>query len=92
MVQHQEITSAPSGIYSGQPQPNPKGHANAIILWSGIELEGPVDKRVINNVAGKSMEKEYEKVVDKDIEKELITVMTNIVDTYKAKEVVEKDK
>ncbi|MCI58995.1 hypothetical protein A2U01_0080250, partial [Trifolium medium] len=34
---------APAGIFPGQPQQNPKGQANAIILRSGTQVDGPAD-------------------------------------------------
>ena len=39
VAQHQASTAAPAGTFPGQPQPNPKGHANAVILRSGKELD-----------------------------------------------------
>lgn len=35
VAQQQATIVAPTGAFSGQPQPNPKGHANAITLQSG---------------------------------------------------------
>ena len=32
VAQHQASSAAPAGTFPGQPQPNPKGHANAITL------------------------------------------------------------
>ena len=48
MAQHQASTAAPAGTFPGQPQPYPKGHANAVILRSGKELDEPVDPRLQN--------------------------------------------
>lgn len=53
-------------MFLGQLQPNPKGHANIIMLQSGTELEGPVDKRVRDNVVGKNVEKDTDKVFEKE--------------------------
>ncbi|XP_050920308.1 uncharacterized protein LOC127137946 [Lathyrus oleraceus] len=62
---------------ANKPQPNPKGHANAIILRSGTELDGPTDPRSQNSSMhqdpGKVTEKECEQEEDKNeeaIEKE----------------------
>jgi hypothetical protein len=60
----QAPTAAPAGTFPEQPQPNPKGHANAITLRSGTELDGPTDPRLQNPAMhqdpGKINEKEYE--------------------------------
>jgi hypothetical protein len=48
VAQHQASTAAPVGTFPRQPQPNPKGHANAVILRSGKEVNGPVDPRLQN--------------------------------------------
>ena len=48
VAQQQASTTAPAGTFLGQPQPNPKGHANAVILRSGKEVDGPVDPRLQN--------------------------------------------
>lgn len=45
VAQQQATTAAPTGGFPGQPQPNPKGQANAITLQSGTELNEPVDPR-----------------------------------------------
>ncbi|XP_050909111.1 uncharacterized protein LOC127122878 [Lathyrus oleraceus] len=48
-VAQQQVTIAvPVGTFPGQPQPNPKGHANAITLRSGTKLDEPVDPRLQN--------------------------------------------
>ena len=39
VAQQQAPTAAPTDTFPGQPQPNPKGHAYAIILRSGTELD-----------------------------------------------------
>ncbi|XP_058724611.1 uncharacterized protein LOC131596065 [Vicia villosa] len=44
----QAPTSAPAGTFPGNPQPNPKGHAHAIILRSGREMDEPTDPRLKN--------------------------------------------
>ena len=48
VAQQQAAIAAPVGTFPGQPQPNPKGHANVIILRSGKEVEGPTDPRTKN--------------------------------------------
>ena len=45
VAQQQAASAAPAGSFPGQPQPNPKGHANDVILRSGAEYDGPVDPR-----------------------------------------------
>ncbi|CAJ2641624.1 unnamed protein product [Trifolium pratense] len=45
VAQKQASTAAPTGIFPGQPEPNPRGHVNAIILRSGNRYEGPADPR-----------------------------------------------
>ncbi|XP_058749140.1 uncharacterized protein LOC131622107 [Vicia villosa] len=48
VAQQQAPTAAPAGTFSGQPQPNLKGHAHAIILRSGKEMDEPTDPRLKN--------------------------------------------
>ncbi|XP_050878148.1 uncharacterized protein LOC127081964 [Lathyrus oleraceus] len=64
VAQQQEPTASPAGTFLGQPQPNLKGHANAITLRSGTELDGPTDPRLQNPAMhqdpGKITEKENE--------------------------------
>ncbi|XP_058744376.1 uncharacterized protein LOC131616994 [Vicia villosa] len=48
VAQQQAPTAAPAGTFPGQPQPNPKGHAHAIILRSGREMDEPTDPRLKN--------------------------------------------
>ena len=64
VAQQQAPTAAPAGTFPGQPQPNPKGHAHAIILRSGTELDEPSDPRFKNPAmyqnSGKPTEKESE--------------------------------
>lgn len=43
VAQQQATTAAPTRVFPGQPQPNPKGPPNSITLQSGTELDGPVD-------------------------------------------------
>jgi hypothetical protein len=48
VAQQQAALAAPAGTFPGQPEPNPKGHANAlhaITTRSGKELQGPVDPK-----------------------------------------------
>jgi hypothetical protein len=64
VAQQQASTSAPAGIFPGQPQPNPKGHVNAVILRSGTQYDGPADPRTKNPAmqlnSSKTTEKESE--------------------------------
>lgn len=48
VAQQQEETATPAGAFPGKPQPNPKGHANAITLRNGTELDGSVNPRLQN--------------------------------------------
>ncbi|XP_050901004.1 uncharacterized protein LOC127107721 [Lathyrus oleraceus] len=48
VAQQQAPITGPAGTFPRQPQPNPKGYANAIILRSGTELYGPTDPRIQN--------------------------------------------
>ncbi|XP_058726309.1 uncharacterized protein LOC131597641 [Vicia villosa] len=48
VAQQQAPTAAPAGTFPGQPQLNPKGHAHAIILRSGKEMDEPTDPRLKN--------------------------------------------
>ena len=64
VAQQQAATTAPAGTFPGQPQPNPKGHANAITLRSGTELEDSVAVRVRDQDVGKDI------VPDKNTESE----------------------
>ncbi|XP_058785071.1 uncharacterized protein LOC131659980 [Vicia villosa] len=48
VAQQQAPTAAPAGTFPGQPQPNPKGHAHAIILRSCREMDEPTDPRLKN--------------------------------------------
>lgn len=41
VAQQQVAQATPGGLFPGQPQPNPKGHANAISLQSGTQYDGP---------------------------------------------------
>ncbi|XP_050896127.1 uncharacterized protein LOC127102842 [Lathyrus oleraceus] len=43
--QQEAATASSTGIFSSHPQPNPKGHTNAITLQSRTELDDPVDPR-----------------------------------------------
>jgi hypothetical protein len=72
VAQQQAPTAASAGTFPGQTQPNPKGHANAIIIRSGTELDGPIDPRIRNpsmhQDPGKVTEKEDEQEEDKNEE------------------------
>lgn len=48
VAQQQAPTAAPAGTFPEQPQPNPKGHAHAIILQIGTKLDEPTDPRLKN--------------------------------------------
>ncbi|XP_058745975.1 uncharacterized protein LOC131618833 [Vicia villosa] len=48
VAQQQAPTAAPAGTFPGHPQPNPKGHAHAIILRSGREMDESTDPRLKN--------------------------------------------
>ncbi|XP_045802435.1 uncharacterized protein LOC123896027 [Trifolium pratense] len=89
VAQQQAATAAPAGTLLGQPQPNLKGHVNAITLRSGTELEDPVAKRVRARDLGKIVEKDSKSVTDKDTEREPIAVEDG--QTSQAKEVIEND-
>jgi hypothetical protein len=45
VAQQQASAAAPLGTFPAQPQPNPKGHLNAVTLRSGKELESPSEKK-----------------------------------------------
>ncbi|XP_058756070.1 uncharacterized protein LOC131629295 [Vicia villosa] len=61
VAQQQATTAAPAGVFPGQPQPNPKCHANALTLRSGTELDGPVDPRILTKLMSEQKENETEK-------------------------------
>jgi hypothetical protein len=61
VAQQQAAFAAPAGTFPGQPQPNPKGHVNAITLRSGKELEDPIAIRVRDRDLVKNIEKDSEK-------------------------------
>ncbi|XP_050893362.1 uncharacterized protein LOC127099689 [Lathyrus oleraceus] len=69
VVHQQAPTAATAGTFPKQPQPNPKGHANAIILQSGTKLDGLTDPRMqspaMHQDPGKIIEKEDELKEDK---------------------------
>ncbi|XP_058758786.1 uncharacterized protein LOC131632038 [Vicia villosa] len=64
VAQQQAPTAAPAGTFPGQPQPNPKGHAHAIILRSGREMDESTDPGLKNSAMlqspGKTTEEEKE--------------------------------
>ena len=60
VAQQQAPTAAPAGTFPGQPQPNPKGHAHAIILRYGTEYDGPIDPRAENPAMSQSSRKTTE--------------------------------
>ena len=61
VAQQQAASAAPTGAFPGQPQPNPKGHANVIILRSGTQLDGPTDPRPKNPAMYQNFGNEPEK-------------------------------
>ncbi|CAJ2646738.1 unnamed protein product [Trifolium pratense] len=61
VAQQQASTSAPAGIFPGQPQPNPRGHVNAVILRSGTQYDGPADPRTKNPTMQPNSDKTIEK-------------------------------
>lgn len=60
--QQQTAIATTTGAFPGQPQPNQKGHANAITLRSGTELDEPIDPRIQNPVMYQNSSKRSEKV------------------------------
>ncbi|XP_050897504.1 uncharacterized protein LOC127104366 [Lathyrus oleraceus] len=58
----QAAIAALAGAFPGQPQPNPKGHTNAITLRSGIELDEPTNPRIQNPAMYQNFGKGTEKV------------------------------
>lgn len=61
VAQQQAPNAAPAGTFPGQPQPNPKGQAHAVILRSGKEIEGPSDPRIENPSMYKNSKNQDEK-------------------------------
>ncbi|KAI5410247.1 hypothetical protein KIW84_055659 [Lathyrus oleraceus] len=72
VAQQQAPTAAPTGTFPGQPQPNPKSHAHAIILRSGTEVEGPSDPRIDNQNSKKSTEEESKPKEKEECNKEIV--------------------
>ncbi|KAI5406629.1 hypothetical protein KIW84_053100 [Lathyrus oleraceus] len=70
--QQQAPTASPTGTLPGQPQPNPKSHAHAIILRSGTKVEGPVDPRTENQNSKKSTEEESKPKEKEESNKEIV--------------------
>src|SRR3954466_2440089 len=66
VAQQQAPTAAPAGTFPAQPQPNPKGHANAITLRSGTNYDGPVDPRTQNVPMSQQEPKETQKTPNDD--------------------------
>lgn len=67
VAQQEAATAFSAGIFPGQPQPNPNGHAKDITLRSGTELDSPVDPRTNNQMISKITEEIYkdpEKMID----------------------------
>ncbi|XP_058725551.1 uncharacterized protein LOC131596831 [Vicia villosa] len=61
VAQQQAAIAAPAGSFPGQPQPNPKGHVNAVILRSGTNYDGPADPRIDNSAMRQNPIKQTEK-------------------------------
>ncbi|KAI5431909.1 hypothetical protein KIW84_035879 [Lathyrus oleraceus] len=70
VAQQQASTAAPAGTFPGQLQPNPKGHANAVILRSAKEIDGPVDPRLQNPAMYQKLDKTTTEEVSEPKEKE----------------------
>src|SRR4051812_11480585 len=66
VAQQQAPTAAPAGTFPAQPQPNPKGHANAITLRSGTNYDGPIDPRTQNVPMSQQEPKETQKTPNDD--------------------------
>ena len=66
VAQQQVTIDGPTGVFPGQPQPNPKGCANAITLRSGTELDKPVDLRISTKSMSQQNENETEKAKRND--------------------------
>lgn len=60
--QQQATIASLARAFLDKPQPNPKGHANAITLQSGIELDEPDDPRLQNPPMYQNSSKGTEKV------------------------------
>src|SRR4051812_47255903 len=63
VAQQQAPTAAPAGTFPAQPQPNPKGHANAITLRSGMNYDGPIDPRTQNALMSQQEPNEIQKTL-----------------------------
>lgn len=64
VAQQQAKTNTPARVFPGQPEPNPKGHANAITLRSGTEYDGTSDPRLQNRSIQQNLDEETEKKND----------------------------
>ena len=62
VAQQQATIAAPTWAFPGQPQPNPRGHTNAITLRSGTKLDEPTDPRIQNSAMHQNSGKGSEKV------------------------------
>ncbi|XP_050909142.1 uncharacterized protein LOC127122911 [Lathyrus oleraceus] len=58
----QAAIAAPAGAFPGQPQPNPKGHTNAITIQSGTKLYEPTDPIIQNSAMYQNFGKGSEKL------------------------------
>jgi len=78
VAQQQAATAAPAGTFPGQPQPNPKGHVNAVTLRSGTELDN-------NPAAVRVRSRDEEKAKDP------VSEPVDVGETSKSQEVTEKE-
>ncbi|XP_050908936.1 uncharacterized protein LOC127122679 [Lathyrus oleraceus] len=75
VAQQKDTKTTPGGQFPGQPQPNPKGHANAISLRSGTTYDEPVNPRfnkpkTPNKNVVTTPEKQVEEPVEPEKQKE----------------------
>lgn len=61
VAQQQSTSAAPTGSFSGQPQPNPKEHVNAITTRNMHKLQGPVDPEPRDQTQSRNVEEEKDK-------------------------------
>lgn len=72
VAQKQTSNVAPAGTFPCQPQPNLKGHENAITPRCGKKLEDSVDPRVRNMVVRNNISENSEEVDDKEKKANLV--------------------
>ena len=78
VAQQQAATAALAGTFPAQPQPNPKGHVNAVTLRSGTELD--------NNPAAVRVRSR-----DEEKGKDPMSEPVDVGETSKSREVTEKE-